>query len=444
MICCRRAVTRDALELPQPSILDERHRRLTLRLVWQELRPCAANVAEAVLSVRGGLQRFGLVRLNGLRRGTACASCWWPHASAHNHHRLPTRAAPDGARRCRGAIRRWSSLHQLQQSQRAPRVVVQNAEVAGPLQALGQDMLQQQPQEVFCGQGVRGRPAALGIAPAVGDLAALAAQDVALGDHASVDIAPQIAQRLLSITHGFAVHHPLRGQVRRQRQPRRVQRGLELARKHLGQGLLAEEVAAARRLSLTRGLAQLHFGAPQPGLGIKGSRRDAHMHMRMEAQSAVVGVQHRHRAGCAAQGLVGLRKGLERGPGRLHHQAIDHALMRPSQMAKLRRQREGHQEVGGGHQSLELTLQPECGVMVLAVRAGAVAAGVRQHGVCGAARASGQHLRCKAAAAGLKRAQRLQVAGQQARAVLLPQGGLKLSDEVSQPHHDAAPTPMRY
>jgi hypothetical protein len=73
MICCRRAVTRDALELPQTSILDERHRRLTLRLVWQELRPCAANVAEAVLSVRGGLQRFGLVRLNGLRRGTACA-----------------------------------------------------------------------------------------------------------------------------------------------------------------------------------------------------------------------------------------------------------------------------------------------------------------------------------------------------------------------------------
>ena len=34
MICCKWPATRDALELPQALILDERHRRLALRLVW--------------------------------------------------------------------------------------------------------------------------------------------------------------------------------------------------------------------------------------------------------------------------------------------------------------------------------------------------------------------------------------------------------------------------
>ena len=73
MICCRRAVTRDALELPQTLILDERHLRLTLRLAWQELRPCGVSVAAVVLSVCCDFRRVSFVRLKCLWCGTACA-----------------------------------------------------------------------------------------------------------------------------------------------------------------------------------------------------------------------------------------------------------------------------------------------------------------------------------------------------------------------------------
>ncbi len=70
-----------------------------------------------------------------------------------------------------------------------PTVVMQEAKVPGPLQALGQHMLQHQPQEVGPRQGSGRGSAGLGIAPAVGHLAVLAAQDIALRDDTPVQIA---------------------------------------------------------------------------------------------------------------------------------------------------------------------------------------------------------------------------------------------------------------
>jgi hypothetical protein len=81
MICCRRAVTRDALELPQTSILDERHLGLTLSFACQKFRPCGMNVAEVELSVHGCLQLLGFVGLNGLQRGAAWGVLWWVRLS---------------------------------------------------------------------------------------------------------------------------------------------------------------------------------------------------------------------------------------------------------------------------------------------------------------------------------------------------------------------------
>lgn len=67
-------------------------------------------------------------------------------------------------------------VHQLQQVPSTAAVVVQKAEVPGPNKAFGQDVLQQQPQEVGSGQGAGGALAALGVAVAEGDQAVLAAR----------------------------------------------------------------------------------------------------------------------------------------------------------------------------------------------------------------------------------------------------------------------------
>lgn len=83
---------------------------------------------------------------------------------------------------------------QQQQAQGAAAVVVQKAEVPGPLKAFGQDVLQQQPQEVRAAQGAGGGLAALGISVPEGDHAVFAAQDVALGNDPPVQVACQIAQ----------------------------------------------------------------------------------------------------------------------------------------------------------------------------------------------------------------------------------------------------------
>jgi len=98
--------------------------------------------------------------------------------------------------------------------------------------------------------------------------------------------------------------------------------------------------------------------------------------MRMKIEPSIVGVQHAHRAGGCAQLGVVVAEGVERVPGALQQQRVHHPLVVPGQAAQLGGQREGDHEVGGRHQRLQLTLQPDLTFVVLAVRAGAVAAGV--------------------------------------------------------------------
>lgn len=119
--------------------------------------------------------------------------------------------------------------------------------------------------------------------------------------------------------------------------------------------------------------------------------------MRVEPELAVVRVQHGQRAGCARELVVVLAEGLEGVPGAAHQQLVDQPLVRPGQGAQLGGQCEGHQKVGGGHQGLELALQPQRALKVLAVRASPVATGVRQAGLRVAGR---QHVGSEAGAAG--------------------------------------------
>ena len=113
--------------------------------------------------------------------------------------------------------------------------------------------------------------------------------------------------------------------------------------------------------------------------------------------------------------------------------------MGPGQAAQLGREREGEHEVAGRHQRAELALQPDLGFVVLAVRAGPVAAGMGHAALLAAGRACGQHARRKAGAAALERRHRLLLAGQQAGAILLHERGLELRDDFGQRDHSTVP-----
>jgi hypothetical protein len=78
-------------------------------------------------------------------------------------------------------------------------------------------------------------------------------------------------------------------------------------------------------------------------------------------------------------------------------------------------------------------------VVVLAVRAGAVAAGVGHAALLAAARALRQHARRKAGAAALHCRQRLVLAGQQPVAVALQQRRLEAFDQLGQRDHSTVP-----
>ena len=108
---------------------------------------------------------------------------------------------------------------EVQQLDQALAVGVEKAEVARAAQPLGQDMAQQQVQEV----GARersGLPAAgAAVLEAEGHLAVVAGEDVLLPDHAAVEIAAEVDQGLLAGADMLAIDHPLFGMRRGQGEP---------------------------------------------------------------------------------------------------------------------------------------------------------------------------------------------------------------------------------
>ena len=137
-----------------------------------------------------------------------------------------------------------------------------------------------------------------------------------------------------------------------------------------------------------------------------------------------------------------LAEGAQGLPGAIHQQVIDDALMLPGQRPEFGGQGEGHQEVVAGHQPLGLLLDPALALKVLAVRATAVAAGVRHGELLLAARALREHPGGHAGAAVRHGVQGLPVAGQQGLVILRQEGQREALDEGCQRDHFTAPQPM--
>ena len=88
-------------------------------------------------------------------------------------------------------------------------------------------------------------------------------------------------------------------------------------------------------------------------------------------------MQHRDGAGRALQLPIVAGEGAQRFPATAHQGVVDHRLMRPGQRPEFGRPSEGQEEVFGRDLLLQLPFQPLLALVVLAVRAMAMAAGMR-------------------------------------------------------------------
>jgi hypothetical protein len=122
-----------------------------------------------------------------------------------------------------------------------------------------------------------------------------------------------------------------------------------------------------------------------------------------------------------------------------HEQLVDDVLVRPTQRPEFGGQGEGQQKILGGHLLLHLAFQPLLALMVLTVRAVAMAAGMRHQRLMRTLRAFDLHLGAGLRAAVLHGAQGALVSGQQTRAVLGEQFGFEGVDDRGQADHLTAP-----
>ena len=157
--------------------------------------------------------------------------------------------------------------------------------------------------------------------------------------------------------------------------------------------------------------------------------RHDEMGVRVLIERARVGMQHRDRPRGAGKLLVVLAKCAQRLPSAAQEQVIDHALMRPSQAPEFGRQGERDQEVLGRHEPLHLPFQPLLRLVVLTMRAVAMAAGVWNQDLVLATGALHLHLGTGVSAALLDGRERAIVIGGEAVAVLREELGREGVDD---------------
>ncbi len=308
---------------------------------------------------------------------------------------------------------------------------MQKAEVAGAPKPFWQHMLKDQPQEMRAGNGPAFHLSCLGVSITEAHLTVVAGDDIGLPDDAPVKIAPQVDEGRIASADGFAIHHPLRRVTARKRQSGGFDGRQHLRPENLGQGLVVEQIAAFPLSS--------PFGSPLLLLAIERCRRHDEMDMRVVLQLARVRMQHRDGAGRALKLLVVLAERTHRLPATAHEQIVEDALMRPAQPPEFGRQGEREQKVLGGHAFLHLAFQPLLTLMVLTVRAVAMAAGVRNQDLMLASRTLDLHLGADLATAVFHGRERPIVIRRESAPVLREEVCFEEVDDRSQPDHLTCP-----
>lgn len=149
----------------------------------------------------------------------------------------------------------------------------------------------------------------------------------------------------------------------------------------------------------------------------------------MIIQSPRMGVQYADGSGLSLQLRIVVCEGFERLPAATDHQVIEYALMLPGQRAQFFGQGEGQQKIRGRHLFFELAFQPLLALMMLAMGATAMAAGMRDEDLFFAAVALRQHHRTLRGSALFQGGQGFALAGQQRVLISRQEFGFKALDD---------------
>ena len=234
--------------------------------------------------------------------------CPWDQADSHRLAAAPTQHGSSDLG-CGG--RDDDVRHQLHAFEQDLAAVVGEAVVATAPKAAWQQVAEQQPEEVGAGQAAGLQRSGFCVAVAKTHVAVVGVEDVVFAQHAAVEVAGQIAERFVAITHTDAVRHPSFGQVGWQFQTQLAHPLQQLGAKH-GPQLAAVEQAAS-------------LAFPAPGLRVHPAAGHHQMHMRMEVACAAVGVQDGGGTQIDAAAVVSeLGQGL---PRALHQRGKDVARM---------------------------------------------------------------------------------------------------------------------
>ena len=222
---------------------------------------------------------------------------------------------------------------QLQQPDQAFGIRMEEAKVPHPPEAAGQDVLEQQPEKLSARQGAD-LAVSLVVLIAEADLAITVGDDVFLRQYAAIEVAAQIAKRLLAPPHFLAVHHPC------------IRQGLLTVQACQAHGLKPLGSKHTREIGCPEeDLILLLFLSPSPAACVDGSGWHNQMHMGMVFEIAGMGVEYSMGTCAAAQMRIAAGKAVDRLPGGFKQQIIGRPLLGPEQSPQLRRYRDGDHEI---------------------------------------------------------------------------------------------------
>ena len=298
---------------------------------------------------------------------------------------------------------------------------MKKAVIPYPPEASGEDVLQQQPQKVFPLQGAVACPAAIALDIAEGDLPIPAAQDVLLGNDAAIKVTRQVLQGRQAPPDMSAVDHPLTGCAGRDVQSRRVDRRQKTCAKDLGQVFGVKQI--------------LPFDlSPLSPAGIDTTAGHDDMQVRVIIKPPALGMQYRRHSHIRPQVPRVQPEILQGAGGAGKENGVDLFLKIPGQRPQFGGQSKGHHEVGNRQQLGLLPPQPLTGIVILAPRATAMAAGERAPFGLTTLRTVNTKLARLGCAAALDGVKRIQVAREQPVAVFGDQPIGKLLNDSGQVH----------
>ena len=213
-----------------------------------------------------------------------------------------------------------------------------------------------------------GRISAFGMTIPESDHAVPALQNVFFPDDAAVEIAAQVDQGLIAVAGVLAVNHPLFWAIMGDGQVVLHQKLKELCSENLGQCLVAEEIFSG-------------FYLPQAGFQVDTRSRHDHMDVGMIVQCSGLGVEDGGESRRASEFAIVFSKGFEEILCCGEHQGIHRFLIFPGQIPKLLRQSEGDQVVRARQPFVQLIFYPLLALMILAMGAVSVTAGMGDIGL---------------------------------------------------------------